>query len=405
MTKRALNGVKILEYTSFVTGPYCAKLLADLGADVIKIERPGSGDISRARGPFPGDVPDPEKSALFLYLNTNKMGITLDLKPATGSKIFKELVEWADILIEDKAPDVMERLGLQYDVLKEINPGLIMVSITPFGQTGPYSNYRAHQLNVYHGSGLGYITPIEVDDPSREPLKGGGYAGDYFSGLFASLAALGALYVKGETGLGQHVDCSNQAALTSLQRIQAASYANEKTIQRRTTQAQGTSGMGGLMQCLDGYVTATLAEDHQWMAFCELLGHPEWWENEKLRQRHTRGEAVAELQPQISEWMMKHSKEEVFHKAQALGCPVVPFRSPDEVFNDVQYRERGFFKEVNHPKAGMITYASVPYQFSRTPWSIRYPAPLLGQHNHDIYCRLLGYSNEDLVKFRQAGII
>ena len=405
MTKRALNGFNILEYTSLVTGPYCAKLLADLGADVIKIEQPGKGDLSRARGPFPGDVPDPEKSALFLYLNTNKMGITLDVKPATGSKIFKELIKWADILIEDKAPDVRERLGLSYDILKEINPGLIMVSITPFGQTGPYRNYKAHHLNVYHGSGLGYITPIDADDPSREPLKGGGYCGDYFSGLFASLATLGALYVKGETGLGQHVDCSNQAALTSLQRIQAAAYANEKTVPSRTIRDQTRSGMGGRMQCRDGYVTATLAEDHQWKSFCELVGHPEWWENEKLRQRDTRGEVVSELYPQIAEWMINHTKEEVFHKAQALSCPVVPFRSPAEVLNDAQYRKRDFFKKIDHPKAGMISYASAAYQFSRTPWSVRYPAPLLGQHNQDIYCRLLGYSPEDLVKFRQADII
>ena len=405
MTKRAVDGVKILEYTDFVAGPYCAKLLADLGADVIKIEKPGYGDQSRARGPFPGDVPDPEKSALFLYLNTNKKGITLDPKPATGSKIFKELVEWADILIEDKTPEGMEGLGFQYDVLKGINPGLVMVSITPFGQTGPYSNYKAHNLNVYHGSGLGYITPVEADDPTREPLKGGGYAGDYFSGLFASLATLGALYAKGETGLGQHVDCAKQAAVASLQRIQAASFANEKTTQPRIAQAEGRSGMGGRMQCKDGYVTSTLAEDHQWSAFCELLGHPEWWENEKLRQRQTRGEAVAELQPQISEWMMKHTTEEVYHKAQAMSCPIVPYRSPDEVIGDVQYRERGFFKEVNHPKAGTIKYPSAPYQFSRTPWSVERPAPLMGQDNQEVYCRLLGYTNGDLVKFRQASII
>jgi len=405
VAKRALEGAKILEYTSLVTGPYCVKLLADLGAEVIKVEEPGLGDKARTRGSFPGDIPHPEKSALFLYLNTNKMGLTLNVNTPLGRKIFKELVKWADILVEDKAPEVMEELGLDYDALKVMNPKLIMTSITPFGQTGPYRNYKAHHLNIYHGSGLGYITPAQVSDLEREPLKGGGFAGDYFSGLYAALATLGALYAQGETGLGQHVDSSRQQAIINLQRVQAAAYPNEKVNPRRTARSGDTSGMGGIMRCKDGYVTATLVEDHQWRSFCQLLGHPEWWENEKMRDTYARGEAYREIEPLISEWMMSRTKEEVYHQCQAVGCPVVPFLSPDEVVNDRQLKARGFFVEVDHPKAGKIKYPSAPYQFSETPWSVKRPAPLLGQHNDEVYCQLLGYTKEDLVRLREAGII
>ena len=155
MTERALEGTKIIEYCDFVAGPYCAKLLADLGAEVIKIERLGGGDEARSRGPFLGDVPHPERSGLFLYLNTNKLGITLNLDSAAGKAIFKRLIAGADILIEDRSPGEMKELGVGYDTLKELNPRLIMTSITPFGQTGPYRDYKSYYLNTYHASGAG----------------------------------------------------------------------------------------------------------------------------------------------------------------------------------------------------------------------------------------------------------
>ncbi|MCK4242122.1 MAG: CoA transferase, partial [Dehalococcoidia bacterium] len=160
MAEKALAGVKVLEFASFVSGPYCVKLLADLGAEVAKIEKPGVGDEARRRGPFPNDIPHPERSGLFLYLNTNKLGITLDVNSQTGKRIFKQLVEWADILVEDNPPKVMEELGFDYETLKTINPQLVMTSLTPFGQSGPYRDYKAYGLNISHGSGSGYLTPI-----------------------------------------------------------------------------------------------------------------------------------------------------------------------------------------------------------------------------------------------------
>lgn len=177
MGQKALTGVKVLDYSQLVTGPYCARLLADIGAEVIKVEPP-SGDIARTRGPFPGHTPDPEASALFLYNNFNKLGVTLNLESSRGQDIFKELIKDADILIEDSSPGTMERLGLDYKSLQKVNPALIMASITPFGQTGPYKDYKANYMTTFHASGLGAITLPEPQWGKkileRPPVREGG---------------------------------------------------------------------------------------------------------------------------------------------------------------------------------------------------------------------------------------
>ena len=181
MPDKALSGIKVLEYAQFVSGPYCTKLMADLGAEVTKIEPP-EGDIARKRGPFPGDIPHHERSGLFLYNNTNKSGITLDLRSVEGRERFKKLVTETDIFIEDTPPGTMSKLGLDFNTLIEINPRLIMTSITPFGQTGPYKDYKAYYLNVSHASALGYLTPViqKVSSrPKREPIREGGLIAEY----------------------------------------------------------------------------------------------------------------------------------------------------------------------------------------------------------------------------------
>ena len=173
MSEKALVGIRVLEYAKLVAGPYCGKLLADLGAEVIKIEEPGEGDDSRRRGPFLNDIPHPEHSALFLYLNTNKLGITLNLESETGIAIFKSLVKDVDILIEDKSPKTIKDMGLQFEILEKINPRLVMTSITPFGQTGPYAEYKAFDLNVSHSGVLGYLPPCRFPDLDKDPSKQG----------------------------------------------------------------------------------------------------------------------------------------------------------------------------------------------------------------------------------------
>jgi len=201
MPDKALSGTRVLEYAQFVSGPYCAKLMADLGAEVIKIEPP-QGDIARKWGPFPGDVPHPERSGLFLYNNTNKYDVTLDLVSTEDKEIFKKLIEDTDVFIEDTPPGAMGKLCLDFGELRKINPRLVMASITPFGQTGPYKDYKAYYLNVSHGSGLGYTCPQFPDDPSileREPLREGGLIAEYDCGICAAVATLSALYLSRST--------------------------------------------------------------------------------------------------------------------------------------------------------------------------------------------------------------
>ena len=223
MAAGPLSGLKVVEYCEFVSGPFCTKMLADLGAEVIKIERP-EGDEARRRGPYLHDDPNPELSGLFLYHNTNKKGVTLNLESEKGREIFKELAKGADVLVEDTRPGTMESYGLDYSVLKELNPSLIMASITPFGQTGPYRDYKSYYLNTYHASGAGYVLPAASPNADREPIKGGGYVGESDIGVYAATGIMGAVYWRECGGTGQYIDISRQEALMCLERMNIVRY-------------------------------------------------------------------------------------------------------------------------------------------------------------------------------------
>ncbi len=400
MNQSALAGVKVLEYCQMVCGPYCAKLLADLGAEVMKVEKPVTGDQARSRGPFLHDIPHPERSGLFLYLNTNKYGVTLDPASSAGKVIFLELVKWADVLIEDTAPGTMERLGLEYGSLKEVNPSLVMTSITPFGQTGPYRGYKAHLLNIYHASGQASFSFTEKHGGDIPPVKGGGYVGDYDAGLSGAVATLAALYRRGPDGTGQHIDVSRQEALISLDRVDISAAANDPNA---TARRRGM--LGGLMPCKDGYVMVIAPQQHQWEAMVKLLGNPEGAHSEKCKDEWTRSENAAELQPLIEEWMLRHNKDEIYHRGQSFGCPVAPINSAADVYDSPQVKHREFFTEIEHPEAGKLSYPTAPYRLSETPWRATSAAPLLGEHNDSIYRKRLGCSEEELAKLKEKGVI
>ena len=401
MTNRALHGLRVLEYCDMVAGPYCGKLLADLGAESIKIERPCTGDRARRSGPFAGDAPHPEKSGLFLYLNTNKLGVTLDPTTATGKRIFLELVKDVDVLIEDHLPGRMHDLGLDYDTLAAINPNLVMVSVTPFGQDGPYSRYNCHTLNLHHVSA--HSTQFFIArfmEPGREPVPPGGHAGEYDSGLNAAIAVMGALFGRMLTGEGQYVDVSKQEGLLGLERVDICRFADGDSI-------IGRVGMqiGGLMACKDGWVILTMPQDHQWFGLVEAMGKPEWALKEEYATEMGRAEHRNEIQPRVEEWALQFTKDEIYRVSQDCSVPLGPVRSTQEVFEWQQARERGFFQEVDHPVAGRFRYPTAGYKLSATPWQAERPAPLLGQHNEGIYCNRLGYSLDDLARLRADGVI
>jgi len=412
MEEKALAGLKVLEYADLVSGPYCGKMLADLGAEVIKIERPGSGDRSRQLGPFPDDIPHPERSGLFLCLNANKLSITLNLEVTTGLGIFKELVKEADILLENNPPKTMESLGLSYPSLEEINPKLIMTSITPFGQTGPYRDYSAYDINIWHSGGLAY----GMGDPDKAPLNSAGFLADYQSALNAFLATLCALIFRQAKGQGQHVDVSGQECIASILEFGITSYTFQGKILRRLGTPHVPLGLEKIIfPCKDGFVAMLLLEPHQWQAMVEMMGNPPWAMDPKLSnffyrmtpegQEEVKRKYGKDINELIEEWLSQQEKEAFFHEAQKRRIPAAPVYSPKEMMESRHLRERNFFVEIPHPQAGTLTYPGAPYRFSRTPWRMERPAPLLGEHNEEIYCGRLGYSREELVKLRQAGVI
>lgn len=403
MAGKALPGVKVIELAKLVSGPYCTKLLADLGAEVVKIEEPLVGDEARRRGPFLKDVPHPERSGLFLYLNTNKLGITLSIKTETGRQIFKQLTDWADILIEDNPPGAMESLGLGYEKLRTTNPRLIMASITPFGQTGPYRDYKAYNLNSAHAAGGGYLTPAGSPNAEREPLKGGGFFDDYVAGLSAATATVIALYHCMKTGSGQHIDISKQEALMATNKVEITNYPNLNTV---ATRVVGRASPGRQpRRCQDGYVQIAAFLDWHWARFKDFMGNPDWAEDAKFETLEGRSQYSDELYEHIEEWTKGRTKEEVYHGLQRKGVPTAMVCTAAEVMNSPQYKTREFFVELEHPAVGKVTYPRGLSVFSETPWVLERPAPLLGQHNEEVYTKLLGFARGDLVRMRGAGVI
>ncbi len=402
MTETALGGVRVLELCKLVAGPYCTKLLADLGAEVVKVEPPGSGDPARHLPPFYHDEPDPEKSGLFLYLNTNKLGITLDVATATGREILLRLAKDVDVIVEDNEPGWMSRHSIGYDDLKAINPGIIMASIAPFGQTGPYRDYRAHHLNVFHSGGEGYLTPGGIDNMERPPLKVGNLVGEYDSGLNAAIAILGALYRRKRSKQGQYIDISKQESVMSLNRLDLPRWANEGEIINRSKLGVP---YGGALPCRDGYTVLVTWEGEQWDSLVGFMGEPEWARDERFgsyASRYRNGELINAL---LTEWTVNHSKDELYHGGQAAGVPFATAADARDLVESEQLKARGFFVEIDHPKTGKVKYLSAPYAFSETPWRVERPAPLLGQHNEEIFVDRLGILREELSRMGMAGVI
>lgn len=396
----ALAGIQVIESAEGIAGPYAGKLLADLGAEVIKIEPPLVGDRARRCGPFPDHVPHPERSGLFLYLNTNKQGVTLNLDTPTGQQLFLKLIAQADVLIEDHEPDGFAKRGLSYDTLRQHRPELVMTSVTRFGQNGPHAGFKAYPLTTYHAGGEGYTLPGRLSlkqFPDRAPVHAGGGLGEYDSGLCAAVATMGALL----SGLGQHVDVSQQEALMNLNRPMVAHHlATGEIIDR-----QRGYTFGGAMPCRDGYVILRPMEDGHWLGLARAMGREELADDERFRTRPARIKNGEILNRLIIEWTMQQSKVSLYERVAAEGCPVAYFATAEDVVQSPQLAAREFFVSSEHPAIGHVLLPSAPYRLSRTPWALRQPAPLLGQHNREIWCGRLGHDPSELPRLHALKII
>lgn len=403
VAEQALSDVKVLDLTWYIAGPYCTKLLADYGADVIKVERPGTGDRARTMGPFLGDDPHPEKSGLFLHLNTNKRSITLNLKTDTGRKLFKELAKDVDVLVENFSPHVMPSLGLGYEELEKLNPRLVMTSISNFGQTGPYRDYKASELIIYGMGGDMYFAGV----PDREPMKKGGRVVEYQGGIHAACATMVALFMAREQGIGQHVDVSlmeTQMASIDRRMSHLIDYQyNGPRLQRLYPGSRLAIPVSGIYPCKDGYFAFVGG-----MAFlprvCKMIGRPELAEVYGKPEAQTDPAKKEEFEAILIPWLLEHTKKECTEAGQAVGELCGPVNNTEDLFKDPHWRARGYWEEVNHPVAGRLTYPGAPAKMLGSPWQIRRPAPLLGQHNEEVY-GALGYSRDDLVELRDSGVI
>ena len=412
MTDGALAGLKVLDFTHYVAGPYCAKLLADYGADVIKVERPPYGDGARRIGPFPGDEPHPEKSALFLHLNTNKRSVVIDLKSDGAAGVIRRLTGWADILVENYRPGVADRLGIGYEQLSAVNPALIYTSISNFGQTGPYRDYRGSEIVLYGMGGEMHSTGLA----DREPLKLGGSVGLYQAGAVAAVATMGAVLagsfadISGDDSAGgQHIDVSIlETQLGSVDRRQSALLAHQYTGELSHRPAAGGSGgyPNAVYPCRDGYLQINGSRMY-WPRTVAMLGSPPELNAPRWQDPASQGNPVMQDEFESEHflpWILERTRAAAWQAAQRNRVLSGPINTMADLDVDPSFNARGVFAEGDHPAAGRLRYPGRPFIMSQSPWQLRHTAPLLGQHTWEILTEL-GYSPAAIAALSDAGVI
>ncbi|MCH7553629.1 MAG: CoA transferase [Chloroflexi bacterium] len=377
MIQQALAGLKVLDLTHYIAGPYCTKLLADYGAEVVKIERPG-GDGARRLGPFPKDVAHAERSGIFLHLNTNKRSVGLDLRDAKDRALLEEMVAWADVVAENFRPGVMDRLGLGYERLSAINPGLVMVSISDFGQTGPYRDYRGSEIVDYAIGGCYHVN----GQADREPLKLGGSVVQYLAGAHAAAATMVALLGRPFRDHGDHIDISiaeTQAGSPDRRSPMLVGYQYTGEVNRRGRQATHTR------PCKDGYVnvlvTAMMLE-----RVYDLIGKPELKRDPRFQDPASalRPENREDLEAMLLEWLMERTKAEIWALGQKAHVMTGPVYTVAELLEDPHFRQRGYWEIIDHSEAGQWTYPGLPFQTFGAQAIPRRPAPTLGEHDDEV---------------------
>ncbi|TAN51074.1 MAG: CoA transferase [Betaproteobacteria bacterium] len=403
-----LSHIRVLDLSRVLAGPWAAQNLADLGAEVIKVERPGAGDDTRGWGPpwmKDGAGQDTHESAYFLSVNRNKKSVTLDISRPEGQRIARELAARSQVLIENYKVGTLERYGLDYAALRKDHPGLIYCSVTGFGQDGPYAPRPGYDFIFQGMGGLMSITGERDGHPGAGPQKVGIAITDVLTGMYASVAILGALNHRERTGEGQYIDCALLDTLVAFNANQIVSFFCSGRIPIRWGNAHPQVVPYEVFATADGHIILAVGNDSQFASFCQVAGCAELAEEPRFKTMSQRIVHRAELIPLIAEVMRTRSKLEWIETLEAANVPCGPINNMKEVFEDPQVRYRRLRVDMPHPLGGVAPVVASPMRLSRTPVEYRHAPPLLGQHNEEIYRALLGRTEAELAQLRAAGIV
>lgn len=388
-----LSGVKVLDLTRLLPGPYCTLLMADYGADVIKIEEPGKGDYIRWRTPAAEGI-----GARHLTVNRNKKSVALNLKTAQGQQIFKQLAAEADVIIESFRPGVMQRLGLGYEDIVQVNERIVYCSLTGYGQTGPYRHLPGHDINYIGYSGILGL----IGEKNGKPVVPGVQIADIGGGSLMALSGICmALFHRDRTGEGQYIDVSMvDGAITWLYAAMSDYFVSGKVPERGDTRLDGQFAFYNVYETKDGkYMTVGASEFKFWKRLCELIGKEEW-----IVLHEGPANVQEQLKQDLGELFKTHDQQHWINLlAQEETC-VGPVYDIEDMFNDPHIAERDMFQEMQHPVAGMIQQIGFPIKFSETPGEISNHAPGLGEHTEAVLTQL-GYDKADLAKLQASGVI
>jgi crotonobetainyl-CoA:carnitine CoA-transferase CaiB-like acyl-CoA transferase len=407
MPETALAGLRVVDISQGVAGPYATKLLADSGASVLKVEPP-HGDYTRRLGPFPGDRPDPEASGLYLHLNTSKRGMTLDVSVPSGQVVLKKLLANADVFVAGEKASTLRAWGLTYDDLKSQFPDLVVAQVSPFGATGPYADYDGNDLTAMAMSTIMYNT----GEPDREPLVTGGQPGEYIAGVQLWIGILAALENRARHGGGDHVDVSMAEAVAAADEYNAAMYGFQGAIRRRYYSRHIFGYPNDIMACADGHVVvipgaggfpSPLAPDTI-SPMALLLEDVELDKNPLFQQMGERMIHWQEFEALTSPYFSTHSAAEIVMTAQALRLPFAYVPTAADLLSDEHLAERAFFEHVPNPADGELTIPGAPFKMSETPLAAR-PAPRRGEANASVLLDELGYEKSDLTVLSDQGVI
>ncbi|WP_371366892.1 Acetyl-CoA:oxalate CoA-transferase [Sporomusa rhizae] len=396
-TAGALEGVTILDLTRVLAGPYSTMLLADMGANVIKIEEPIKGDDTRHFGPFRND-----ESIYYITNNRNKKGITLNLRDPKAKEMFKEMVKKADIVTENYRPGTMEKLGLGYDVLKEINPGIIYACISGFGHYGRYKERPGYDIIAQAMSGLMSTTGW----PGGPPTRTGTATGDVLGGLFMAIGVLGALHYRQRTGVGQKVDVALVDAGVSAMGNVNMLYLADGYIPKRIGNRYESTYPYDSFECADGSCVIGAANDKFWQILCGVIGKSEIAELPQFLRIRNRLENHVEVKAHIESWTKTKSVNEVVDACLTAGIPAAPVYDVSQVVEDPHIAlDREMIIEQDHPKAGKVKVTGTPFKLSATPTTVRTVAPALGQDNLEVYKEFLRLNDQQLAELKAKGVI